>query len=197
MNVQAQKVLGVVLAGGAASRMGGADKGAARCRGKRLVDHVIHRLAPQVSEIIIAGTNAYGTPYEAVPDRDGAPFGPVAALKAAASWAGAQEKQFTHLMSVPVDMPVIRPDTATLLRAAGENAFAIDADHAFSALALWSAQSLQHLFRSPEMPEAPSLRWVAKELGASAVQLPAPSGLVNLNTPDDVAAFEQELSAFS
>lgn len=197
MTGNAHKILGVVLAGGSASRMGGADKGAVQCGGKRLVDHVIDRLAPQVSEIIIAGTNAYGTLYEAVPDRDGAPFGPVAALKAAAIWAGVQQEQFTHLMCVPVDMPVIRPDTASLLQAAGDNAFAIDADHEFSALALWSVQGLRHLFRSPEMPEAPSLRWVAKELGASAVQLPAPSGLINLNTPDNVAAFEQELSTSS
>lgn len=197
MNAALPKTLGVILAGGKASRMGGVDKGAVECAGKPLVCHVIDRLAPQVSEVIIAGTHDYGTPHEAVPDHESSPFGPVAALKAAATWAADNQEQFTHLLCVPVDMPIIRPDTLALLSAGGDNAFSIDADHDFSALAFWSVQSLRHLFRRPDVPEAPSLRWVARELNAAAVSMPEPSGLINLNTPEDVAAFEQQLGQSS
>jgi molybdopterin-guanine dinucleotide biosynthesis protein A len=46
-------VTGLILAGGKGSRMGGVDKGLQAFRGKRLVDHVYERLAPQVGGIII------------------------------------------------------------------------------------------------------------------------------------------------
>jgi len=46
-------VTGLILAGGKGSRMGGVDKGLQTFRGKRLVDHVYERFAPQVGGIII------------------------------------------------------------------------------------------------------------------------------------------------
>ena len=47
------EITGLVLAGGQGSRMGGVDKGLQAFRGKPMVAHVIERLAPQVSEILI------------------------------------------------------------------------------------------------------------------------------------------------
>ena len=44
----------VILAGGKASRMGGADKAFLPLAGKPLLAHVLARLAPQVSDIIIS-----------------------------------------------------------------------------------------------------------------------------------------------
>ena len=46
-------VTGLILAGGKGSRMGGVDKGLQAFRGRRLVDHVYERLAPQVGGVII------------------------------------------------------------------------------------------------------------------------------------------------
>jgi len=46
-------VTGLILAGGKGSRMGGVDKGLQIFRGRRLVDHVYERLAPQVGGVII------------------------------------------------------------------------------------------------------------------------------------------------
>jgi len=40
-------VTGLILAGGKGSRMGGVDKGLQTFRGRRLVDHVYERFAPQ------------------------------------------------------------------------------------------------------------------------------------------------------
>ena len=45
--------LGVILAGGLASRMGGGDKGLLRLGGQTLLTRVIERLAPQVAELAI------------------------------------------------------------------------------------------------------------------------------------------------
>ncbi|MBC6407328.1 MAG: NTP transferase domain-containing protein, partial [Rhodobacteraceae bacterium] len=56
----AQAPLGVILAGGRATRMGGGDKGRLDLNGHSLVDHVIARLAPQVQAIAL---NANGPPH--------------------------------------------------------------------------------------------------------------------------------------
>jgi hypothetical protein len=46
-------VIGVLLAGGLARRMGGGDKPLRMIAGKTILDHVIERLAPQCSDMVI------------------------------------------------------------------------------------------------------------------------------------------------
>jgi molybdopterin-guanine dinucleotide biosynthesis protein A len=46
-------VTGLLLAGGRAQRMGGIDKGLIPFLGKPLIEHAIHRLGPQVSNLVI------------------------------------------------------------------------------------------------------------------------------------------------
>jgi len=53
MVINQSSVIGVVLAGGAGSRLNGADKGLLLYQGKRLVEHVVERLHPQVDDILI------------------------------------------------------------------------------------------------------------------------------------------------
>jgi molybdopterin-guanine dinucleotide biosynthesis protein A len=45
--------VGVILAGGQATRMGGGDKGRLMLGQQSLLEHVIDRLRPQVSSIIL------------------------------------------------------------------------------------------------------------------------------------------------
>ncbi len=47
-------IIGLVLAGGQESRLGGADKGLADYHGLPLVEHVLGRLCPQVSSVMIS-----------------------------------------------------------------------------------------------------------------------------------------------
>ena len=53
------ELLGVILAGGQASRMGGGDKSLLPLAGKRVIDHVLERLRPQVAAMAL---NANGDP---------------------------------------------------------------------------------------------------------------------------------------
>ena len=46
-------ILGVVLAGGFATRMGGSDKGLLRLRQKTILDEVLERLHPQVDDVVL------------------------------------------------------------------------------------------------------------------------------------------------
>ena len=49
--------LGVILAGGLATRMGGGDKGLLRLGGQNLMSRVIGRLAPQVAGLALNANN--------------------------------------------------------------------------------------------------------------------------------------------
>ena len=54
-----ESILGVVLAGGLATRMGGTDKGLLSLGHRTILDEVLNRLLPQVDVMII---NANGDP---------------------------------------------------------------------------------------------------------------------------------------
>ena len=62
-------ITGIVLAGGKGSRMGGVDKGLQPLRGKPMVEWVLARFAPQVTEIIINANQNLPTLREVRPSR--------------------------------------------------------------------------------------------------------------------------------
>jgi molybdopterin-guanine dinucleotide biosynthesis protein A len=109
-------VTGLILAGGKGSRMGGVDKGLQAFRGKRLVDHVYERLAPQVGGVIInANQNqeAYRTfGVRVVSDAIGGFAGPLAGMH-----AGLSISKRPFLASVPCDSPFLPEDLVARLHA--------------------------------------------------------------------------------
>jgi molybdenum cofactor guanylyltransferase len=109
-------VTGLILAGGKGSRMGGVDKGLQAFRGKRLVDHVYERLAPQVGGIVInANQNqeAYRTlGVRVVSDAIGGFAGPLAGMH-----AGLSVSKRPFLASVPCDSPFLPEDLIARLYA--------------------------------------------------------------------------------
>ena len=104
--------LGVILAGGKATRMGGGDKGLLLLKDDTLLGHVIARLRPQVDEIAL---NANGDPQRfahlsmaVLPDSiDGYP-GPLAGVLAGLDWAAA--KGASHIVTAAADTPFF-PET--------------------------------------------------------------------------------------
>ena len=102
-------VTGLILAGGKGSRMGGVDKGLQAFRGKRLVDHVYERFAPQVGGIII-NANQNHEEYKTfgvrvVSDAIGGFAGPLAGFH-----AGLSVSKRPFLASVPCDSPFLPAD---------------------------------------------------------------------------------------
>ena len=110
------KVTGLILAGGLARRMGNVDKGLELFRGKRLVDHVYERLAPQVGGVIISANqnhDAYKTfGVRVVSDAIGNFAGPLAGLH-----AGLSVSRRPYLASVPCDSPFLPEDLVQRLMA--------------------------------------------------------------------------------
>ncbi len=125
-----EPVTGLVLAGGAGRRVGGADKGLLDYRGRPLVVHVIERLAPQVATLIISANRnldvyrrlGYPVIADASADQLGR-LGPLAGIA-----AGLAACTTPWLVVCPCDGPHLPTDlVARLLAAAGDQALAIAA----------------------------------------------------------------------
>ena len=109
--------LGVILAGGLATRMGGGDKALLSVGGQTLLDRVIDRLAPQVTGMALnangdaARFDGFGLPV--LPDSiDGFP-GPLAGVLAGLDWAAAQGAE--AIVTVAADTPFFPTDLVTVL----------------------------------------------------------------------------------
>lgn len=107
----------IILSGGRATRMNGADKGLVPLQQKPLIQHVITRLAPQVDEILINANRefsqyqAFG--YPVLKDEVEDFLGPLAGFS-----LGLQYAKFEYVLTVPCDSPLLPHDLATRLMAA-------------------------------------------------------------------------------
>ncbi len=133
------RVLGLLLAGGLARRMGGGDKPLRTIGGKTILEHVIERLKPQCAGLLI---NANGDPgrfagwgLPVVADSVEGFAGPLAGILAGLDWAAAHASGITHVASVAADTPFIPRDL--VLRLTGEMA-AANAELAVAASGGWS-----------------------------------------------------------
>jgi molybdenum cofactor guanylyltransferase len=108
------EVLGVVLAGGLARRMGGGDKARIRIGDRTILERVLARIAPQCACVIL---NANGDPArfadtglpvvaDSVPDF----AGPLAGILAGLDWAAVNRHEIADVVSVPGDCPFLPPD---------------------------------------------------------------------------------------
>ncbi|HYD55646.1 MAG TPA: molybdenum cofactor guanylyltransferase MobA [Burkholderiales bacterium] len=107
-------ISGIVLAGGKGRRMGGVDKGLQSLRGRPMVEWVLERLTPQVSEVVInANQNVeryarYGHPV--VGDEVSGFAGPLAGLH-----AGMKAARHPLVVTVPCDSPFLPADLVSRL----------------------------------------------------------------------------------
>jgi len=111
-----QATSGLILAGGAGRRMGGADKGWIHYQGRPLVEQVFERLAPQVDQVLISANRnlaryaAFGVPVLADGDSDFR--GPLAGIE-----AGLRSAAPGWVLCVPCDSPALPADLAQRLHA--------------------------------------------------------------------------------
>lgn len=209
MCADADDMLGVVLAGGAGTRVDGKDKGLLALSGRPLIEHVLERLRPQCGRLLIVANrdlDAYARHAPVVHDETDGHAGPLAGMVAAFGFLVANRHALPRwLLTVPVDCPGPPLDLAARLRAA------MDADAtACCAFARHGgkAQPLFALYRIDDDPvewrdfaraalheHGSTWRWHAA-MEAIAVDFDGDAmAFANLNTPADFGEYERAHAA--
>jgi molybdopterin-guanine dinucleotide biosynthesis protein A len=100
-------IAGVILAGGQSSRMGGGDKSLKLLGSKTILEHVIERLSPQVTTIVLNANGdpqrftRFGTPV--IQDQTDGFLGPLAGVLSGLEWA--EKNGFQRIITVAADTP--------------------------------------------------------------------------------------------
>src|SRR5437588_8616739 len=116
------EAFGLVLAGGLARRMGGADKALIRIGNETILARTLARLTPQVAGVVLNANGdaarfaAFGLPVvaDSVPDF----AGPLAGILAGLDWVAANRPRTETVVSVPGDCPFLPRDLVARLHAA-------------------------------------------------------------------------------
>ena len=194
-----KRPLGVILAGGQATRMGGGDKGLLDLDGKPILTHVVARLRPQVEAIII---NANGDParfdflnLQVVPDSIAGFVGPLAGVLAGMDYAA--EHGFDSVVTVAADTPFFPADLVDRLldaaRARDSNlilAATPDETRGISrhpTFGLWPVGLREDLRKALERGIRKVVVWTGSHNGAEAMFATTPNDpFFNVNTPEDL-----------
>jgi molybdenum cofactor guanylyltransferase len=106
--------VGVLLAGGKSSRMGGVDKSLLPLAGRPILAHVIDRLRPQVPDLVIVANGDLsrfaGFDLPVVPDRIAGHAGPLAGVHAGIEWCKANRPDCPFVITAAADTPFLPTD---------------------------------------------------------------------------------------
>jgi molybdopterin-guanine dinucleotide biosynthesis protein A len=107
-------VVGILLAGGKSSRMGGSDKCLRPLGGRAILAQIIERLRPQVAEMIINANGDIdrfaGFGLEVVEDSVTGFAGPLAGIQAGLQWIGRNRPDSTYGVTIATDTPLFPAD---------------------------------------------------------------------------------------
>ncbi len=186
------RIFGVILAGGAARRMGGTDKSALVLGAQPLLARVIERIGPQVDRLVLSanGDPARLAPYRLPVLPDALPQGPLSGVLAALDWAAPQGA--TAVVSVAVDTPFFPGDLVPRLLAAAQGApfgaaVAECRGRVHPTFALWPVALRSDLRAALARGEAKVMTFVQRHQAALA-RFSDDRAFVNINTPEDLAA---------
>ena len=193
--------LGVILAGGRATRMGGGDKGCLPLGGATLLDFVVARLRPQVPDLAL---NANGDPARlaqfglpVLPDSVEGSVGPLAGVLAGLDWAAG--KGASHVVTAAADTPFFPGDLVPLLLAAAEEqgnpiALARTENGRHPTFGLWPVSLRDDLRQALQDDLRKVVVWTDQH-GTALADFPTGrfDPFFNVNTPEDLAEAERLL----
>ena len=206
------KPIALLLAGGEARRLGGADKALVALAGQPLIAHSIARLAWQSSEPLInangdpARLASFGLPVVAddFPGRPGPLVGPLAGLLAGLDWVARDRPDATHVLTLPADTPFPPPDLVARLDRARRDtgaaiAVAMSGGRMHHAVALWPV-TIRAALRSALVDDGErAVSRFAARFSVATVEWPVVpyDPFFNINTPDDLARAETIVRSLS
>ena len=185
--------LGVILAGGKATRMGGGDKGLLPLGEGTILDQVIARLAPQVAGMALNANGdaarfaALGMPVLA-DSIEGHP-GPLAGVLAGLDWAAGQGAE--SIVTVAADTPFFPCDLVPRLQLAAEGmaqplALAATPDGRQPTFGLWPVALRDDLRAALQEGLRKVVMWTDRHGGREALFNEAGEPFFNVNTPEDL-----------
>lgn len=196
--------LGVVLAGGAGSRVGGADKGLLPLQRRTLIACVLDALRPQCDALLVVANrnmDEYSRHAKTIRDEGEGHAGPLAGIVAALVHSNADAASpdpSGWMLTVPVDCPEPPPDLRDLLQSEldqspdADCAFAHDGDGVQPLFALYRLSQREALLanaRTALRSHASVVRW-QEEIAARAVDFSGRrDAFHNLNTPQDFRGY--------
>lgn len=196
--------VGVILAGGQATRMGGGDKGLLLLGGRSLLSRVIERTEPQVAALALNANgdltrfSDLGLPV--LPDPVAGFPGPLAGVLAGMEWAASQGAD--RVVTVAADTPFLPEDLVPQLLLAAEGGAPVvlassvveGREMRHPTFGLWSVSLRDALQAALDRGERKVGLW-AEQQGAALAQFR--SGPVdpffNINTPEDLARAEDQV----
>ncbi len=196
--------LGVILAGGQATRMGGGDKGLLRLGEGTLLAHVIARLDPQVAGIAL-NANGDAARFAAlnlpvVADSVDGFAGPLAGVLAGLDWAAARGAE--TIVTAAADTPFFPCDLVPCLQLAAEGmahplALAATPDPRrglarHPTFGLWPVALRDDLRAALREGVRKVVQWTDRH-GAQLARFPDEAAFFNVNTPDDLVRAEAML----
>ncbi|MGD0192592.1 MAG: molybdenum cofactor guanylyltransferase [Rhizomicrobium sp.] len=194
-----EKPAGLILAGGAASRLGG-EKAMLPFDGATLLDAVIARVASQVSTLALSvrtgDGRCYASRYANFPlvfDASIDHAGPLAGIVAGLEWL-ARRDGARWLAAFPCDTPFLPHDLVSQLWARTRDApvFARDGERLHGVCAIWPLECLDRLRTGVETGKLRSLQGALSELGGETCLIAAPPhAFFNINTQDDLQEAER------
>jgi molybdopterin-guanine dinucleotide biosynthesis protein A len=193
------RIAGVILAGGAAIRIGG-EKALLSFAGGTLLDAVIARVAPQVSQLALNVSAASAEKYRArypthallfdtFPER----VGPLAGVIAGLEWAHSLQG-IERLATFPCDTPFLPRDLIAQLMAEARNApvFAHDGRRQHGICAIWPLGCVERLRQGVEGGYLRSVHGAMKALKAKTCVFEVEThAFLNINTPEELAQAEE------
>lgn len=199
-------VAGVLLAGGRATRMGGGDKSLRMLAGRPILERIIDRVRPQVSDLLI---NANGDPSRF--QHLGLPVaadviegfaGPLAGVLTGLEWVAENAPGAGWLASFATDAPFVPADLVARLvdaveREGADMACAASGGRTHPVFGLWPVGLRAPLRRAMEDEDMRKIdRWTARY---RLVEVDFPSDpfdpFFNINDPDNLAEAERLLRA--
>jgi molybdopterin-guanine dinucleotide biosynthesis protein A len=182
--------LGVILAGGQATRMGGGDKGLLQLGNTTIIGHVIARFSPQVADLVL---NANGDPTRLqhlglplIPDSISGFAGPLSGVLAGLDWAATMGA--SHIVTAAADTPFMPCDLVPQLQLAGNEqglALAASPSGRQPTFGLWPVALRDDLRVALNDGLRKVVQWTQKH-GAGTAEFPDDAAFFNVNTPEDL-----------